>query len=53
MPLQPGMTMMIDVSMFGLPEVIGGRIETGYLITEGDPIPLSPKMDQLFATEIK
>ena len=53
MPLEPGMTIMIDVSMFKIPEVIGGRIETGYRITENGPVALSPEMDRLFATEIK
>lgn len=53
MPLEPGMTIMIDVSMFKIPEVIGGRIETGYRITENGPVALSPETDRLFATEIK
>ena len=50
--LAPGMVIMIDVSMYGLPDDLGGRIETGYLITEGNPVPLSPKMDSLFMEDI-
>ena len=44
--LQPGMTVCIDVSVFSVPEVNGVRFETGYLITERGPEPLSLYMDQ-------
>ena len=47
--IRPGMTICIDVSFFGHPEFNGVRIETGYEITETGPVPLSPKMDAMFA----
>lgn len=43
--LQPGMTVCIDVSVFGVPEVHGVRFESGYLITECGAEPLSPFME--------
>jgi Xaa-Pro aminopeptidase len=46
--LKPGMTVCIDVSFFGHPELNGARIETGYEITEKGAVPLSKKMDKLF-----
>jgi Xaa-Pro aminopeptidase len=46
--LKPGMTVCIDVSFFGHPELNGARIETGYEITEKGPVPLSKKMDKFF-----
>ena len=49
--LRPGMTVCIDVSFFGHPEFNGGRIETGYLITDDGPEPLSKKMDSLFTQQ--
>ena len=45
-PLEPGMTVCVDVSVFGHPELNGWRIETGYEITETEPVPLSPMMDE-------
>ncbi len=48
--LKPGMTVCVDVSFFGHPVFNGARIETGYLITENGPVPLSPKMDKLHTT---
>ncbi len=45
--LKPGMTVCIDVSLFGHPEWNGARIETGYEITETGPVAFSPKMDTL------
>ncbi|MGQ9555289.1 MAG: M24 family metallopeptidase [Anaerolineae bacterium] len=48
--LEPGMTVCVDVSFFGHPEFNGARIETGYEITEKGAVPLSEKMDKLFAT---
>jgi Xaa-Pro aminopeptidase len=46
--LVPGMTVMVDVSFFNHPELHGGRIETGYVITETGCEPLSPRMDAYF-----
>ncbi len=46
--LKPGMMVCIDVSFFGHPEFNGSRIETGYEITASGPVPLSPRMDELF-----
>jgi Xaa-Pro aminopeptidase len=45
--LKPGMTVCIDISFFGHPEWHGARIETGYEITPGGAVPLSPKLDKL------
>ena len=45
--LKPGMTVCVDISFFGHPEWHGVRIETGYEITEGGVVPLSPKLDKL------
>ena len=50
--LQPGMAVCVDVSFFGHPELHGVRIETGYEITSAGAVPLSPKMDQVFGSEI-
>ncbi len=49
--LVPGMTVCIDVSLFGHPKVHGIRIETGYEITEKGCIPLSKKMDKRLSAE--
>jgi len=46
--LREDMMVCIDVSFFGHPEFNGVRIETGYEITTGGPVPLSPAMDALF-----
>jgi len=46
-PLEPGMTVCVDVSFFGHPTLHGARIETGYEITNNGPVPLSPMMDDL------
>lgn len=45
--LRPGMTVCVDISFFGHPELNGARIETGYEIGDDGPIPLSPKLDQI------
>jgi len=45
--LQPGMTVCVDVSLFGHPEFNGVRIETGYEISERGPVPMSPRIDRL------
>jgi Xaa-Pro aminopeptidase len=50
--LVPGMTVMVDISFFGHPELYGGRIETGYVITETGCIPMSPKMDAYFMRDL-
>jgi Xaa-Pro aminopeptidase len=48
--LKPGMTVCVDVSLFGHPEFNGARIETGYEITSSGPVPFSRKMDELLTT---
>jgi Xaa-Pro aminopeptidase len=50
--LVPGMTVMVDVSFFNHPELHGGRIETGYVITQTGCEPLSPKMDKYFMKDL-
>lgn len=50
--LAPGMTVMVDISFFGHPELHGGRIETGYIITENGCKPMSPKMDAYFMKDL-
>ena len=50
--LVPGMAVMVDVSFFGHPELYGGRIETGYIITETGCEPFSPKMDAYFMKDL-
>ncbi len=50
--LAPGMTVMVDVSFFGHPQLNGGRIETGYVITDMGCEPMSPKMDAYFMKDL-
>jgi Xaa-Pro aminopeptidase len=50
--LVPGMAVMVDVSFFGHPELHGGRIETGYIITETGCTPMSSKMDAYFMKDL-
>lgn len=50
--LVPGMAVMVDISFFGHPELHGGRIETGYIITENGCKPMSPKMDAYFMKDL-
>lgn len=50
--LVPGMAVMVDVSFFNHPELYGGRIETGYVITETGCEPLSKKMDDYFMMDL-
>lgn len=50
--LVPGMAVMVDVSFFGHPNLYGGRIETGYIITENGCKPMSPKMDEYFSKDL-
>lgn len=45
--LEPGMTVCVDVSLFGHPDFNGARIETAYLISDSGPVPMSPKMDRV------
>lgn len=45
--LQPGMTVCIDVSLFGHPILHGIRVETGFLITENGYEAFSPYVEKL------
>lgn len=49
--LTPGMTVCVDVSFFGHPEFNGVRIETGYEITDKEPVAMSKKMDALLCAD--
>jgi Xaa-Pro aminopeptidase len=46
------MTVCIDVSFFGHPELYGARIETGYVITKSGCEPLCPEMDARLTTDL-
>ena len=50
--LAPGMLINVDVSFFGHPELHGGRIETGFVITETGCDPLSPKLFDYFMKDL-
>lgn len=50
--LAPGMIINVDVSFFGHPELYGGRIETGFVITETGCDPLSPKLYEYFMKDL-
>ena len=50
--LVPGMSVMVDVSFFGHPELYGGRIETGFIITETGAEPMSRKMFDYFMKDL-
>lgn len=50
--LAPGVIVNVDVSFFGHPELHGGRIETGFVITETGCKPLSPKMFDYFMKDL-
>ena len=50
--LVPGMSVMVDVSFFGHPELYGGRIETGFIITETGAEPMSQKMFNYFMKDL-
>lgn len=50
--LVPGMGVMVDVSFFGHPELYGGRIETGFIITETGAEPMSKKMFDYFMKDL-
>jgi Xaa-Pro aminopeptidase len=45
--LQPGMTICVDISLFGMPGLHGARYETGYVITDHGPEPFAPDIDEL------
>ena len=45
--LTPGMTVCVDVSLFGMPELHGARFETGYAITPDGAEPFAPEIDEL------
>jgi Xaa-Pro aminopeptidase len=51
--LVPGMTVCVDVSFFGHPELGGARIETGYEITADGARAFSPAMEKILLSEIK
>lgn len=50
--LAPGVIVNVDVSFFGHPELHGGRIETGFVITETGCKPLSPKLFDYFMKDL-
>ena len=50
--LAPGMVVNVDVSFFGHPELYGGRIETGFIITEKEAKPMSPKLFDYFMKDL-
>ena len=50
--LAPGVIVNVDVSFFGHPELHGGRIETGFVITETGCKPLSPKLFEYFMKDL-
>lgn len=50
--LEPGVIVNIDVSFFGHPELHGGRIETGFVITDNGCKPLSPKLFDYFMKDL-
>ena len=50
--LAPGMVVNVDVSFFGHPELYGGRIETGFIITEKEARPMSPKLFDYFMKDL-
>lgn len=45
--LQPRMTVCVDISLFGMPDLHGARFETGFVITERGAEPLAPEIDEL------
>lgn len=46
-----GMVIAIDMSMFGLPEFYGGRLETAYVIDADGAQPLSPLVEKAILGE--
>ncbi len=45
--LRPNMTVCVDISLFGMPDVPGARYETGFVIDEEGARPLAPDVDDL------
>jgi Xaa-Pro aminopeptidase len=45
--LEPDMTVCVDISLFGMPDLHGARFETGYVITADGPEPFAPEIDEL------
>jgi Xaa-Pro aminopeptidase len=45
--LQPNMTVCIDISLFGMPDMHGARYETGFVIRKDGPEPFAPDIDEL------
>ena len=45
--LEPGLTVCIDVSLFGHPVFYGARLEAGYVVREGGAEPLSQSLEDL------
>jgi Xaa-Pro aminopeptidase len=45
--LRPNMTVCIDISLFGMPELHGARYETGFAIHEDGAEPFAPDIDEL------
>lgn len=45
--LQPNMTVCIDVSLFGIPNLHGARFESGFVISEDGALPLAAQIDEL------
>jgi Xaa-Pro aminopeptidase len=45
--LRPNMTVCIDISLFGMPDLHGARYETGFVIREDGPEPFAPDIDEL------
>jgi hypothetical protein len=49
----PGIGINFDVSLFGIPGVGSNRIEEGFIITEKEPLPLSPLIESLRVAFLK
>jgi Xaa-Pro aminopeptidase len=45
--LRPNMTVCIDISLFGMPDLHGARYETGFVIREDGPESFAPDIDEL------
>lgn len=50
--LEPGMTVVIDISFFGHPVHHGVRIESGFVMTDKGFEPLSPEMDARLCADL-
>jgi Xaa-Pro aminopeptidase len=51
--LKENMAVCIDVSFFNHPEFYGVRVETGYRITAGGPVPFSPTMEKAILSHVR